>query len=183
MNSDGNKDLRVLVHAPVGRDGQLITEVLMRAGLVADSCVTLECAAAELASGAGALLVADDTLRRSGVESIAAWTRRQPPWSDLPIIIMTTGGDSDQTSLYRLRLIEPLGNVTLIERPIRKVTLVSAIRTALRARQRQYQLRDHLLELERSEARLREAVEQAPIPIMIHTEDGAVLYLSRGWTF
>ena len=49
-----------------------------------------------------------------------------------------------------------LGNVTVLERPTRVAALVSAVRAALRARQRQYQIRDHLAERERAEA-LREA--------------------------
>ena len=50
-----------------------------------------------------------------------------------------------------------LGNVTLLERPTRVAALVSAVRTALRARQRQYQIREHLAERERTGGALREA--------------------------
>ena len=43
--------------------------------------------------------------------------------------------------------IEPvlgaLGNVSLIERPVRIPTMLSVVRAALRARERQYQARDH----------------------------------------
>jgi PAS domain S-box-containing protein len=182
MTPDGNSDLRVLVHAPVGRDAPMIAEVLRREQIAAEPCPTLEGVASELGNGAGALVIADDALNRSAVERIAAWAGQQEPWSDLPILVLTTGGNPDQTSLYRLRLIEPLGNVTLIERPVRKVTLISSVRTALRARQRQYEIRNHLQELARSESRLRAAIQEAPIPIMIHAGDGEVLSLSRAWT-
>lgn len=37
-------------------------------------------------------------------------------------------------------------------------------------------------ELRESEARFRRAILDAPVPIMIHSEDGAVLLLSRQWT-
>ena len=47
-----------------------------------------------------------------------------------------------------------LGNVTLLERPVRMATLVSAVRTALRARDRQYQIREHLAERARAEESL-----------------------------
>ena len=43
----------------------------------------------------------------------------------------------------------------LLERPLRSATLVSAMRSALVARARQYQVRDHLRERERTEERLR----------------------------
>ena len=48
-----------------------------------------------------------------------------------------------------------LGNVTLLERPVRLATLLSAVRTALRARERQYQIREHLAERARAEESLR----------------------------
>ena len=53
--------------------------------------------------------------------------------------------------------MQTLGNVTLLERPVRVATLLTAIRTALRARQRQYQIREHLLERSRTEVALRDA--------------------------
>src|SRR5688572_11204739 len=117
MIPSAENDFRVIIHAPVGRDAQMISDVLGGAGIAAERCPTLDAVAGELTGGAGALLVADDALNRSAVDKIAAWASRQPPWSDLPIIVLTTGGDPDQRSHYRLRLIEPLGNVTLIERP------------------------------------------------------------------
>src|SRR5690606_24699142 len=45
------------------------------------------------------------------------------------------------------------GNVTLLERPVRIATLASAVRTALRARNRQYQIRTHLAEREQADER------------------------------
>ena len=47
------------------------------------------------------------------------------------------------------------GNVTLLERPVRGATLLSAVRTAIRARERQYQIRGHLEERARAEESLR----------------------------
>jgi hypothetical protein len=35
-------------------------------------------------------------------------------------------------------------NVTLLERPVRRITLVKAVQMALRGRRRQYEVRDHL---------------------------------------
>ncbi|MBI1734297.1 MAG: response regulator [Candidatus Rokubacteria bacterium] len=51
-----------------------------------------------------------------------------------------------------LKIIEAMGNVTLLERPVRVVTLLSAVHSALRARRRQYEVRDHLEERKRAEA-------------------------------
>jgi light-regulated signal transduction histidine kinase (bacteriophytochrome) len=70
---------------------------------------------------------------------------------------MTAGGAATGASRHRLRLIEPLANVTLLERPLRPETLLSGIRAALRARSRQYQLRDLLSELADNNGALKQA--------------------------
>ncbi|MBX9626402.1 MAG: HAMP domain-containing histidine kinase, partial [Gemmataceae bacterium] len=54
------------------------------------------------------------------------------------------------------RAMDRLGNVTVLERPTRVAALVSAARAALRARDRQYQIRDHLADKERAAEVLRE---------------------------
>jgi signal transduction histidine kinase len=50
-----------------------------------------------------------------------------------------------------------VGNVTLLERPLRAATMVSAVRSALSARRRQYEIRDHLHQRELAEQALRKA--------------------------
>ena len=80
--------------------------------------------------------------------------RRQPAWSDFPIVVLTEEGASSEMAL---RTLETLGNVTLLERPVRVPALVSAVRSALHARRRQHQIRDYLAESERTAASLREA--------------------------
>src|SRR3954454_783702 len=114
----------VLVHAPFGKDGEVITRVLERAGIEARCCATLEQLYPAVDECPGAILVAEEALTKRSVEKFASWLNGQPPWSDLPVIVMTTGGEPDETSLYRLQLMTPLGNVSLIERPFRKITLL-----------------------------------------------------------
>ena len=63
------------------------------------------------------------------------------------------GADSE----LALRTLETLGNVTLLERPVRVPALVSAVRASLRARRRQYQIRDQIAEMRRIADALREA--------------------------
>lgn len=43
---------------------------------------------------------------------------------------------------------------TILEGPMRVATMISAVQSALRARDREYQIREHLAEHERSEAKL-----------------------------
>jgi signal transduction histidine kinase len=138
----------VLVHAPYGRDAAMIAQVLHRAGICVRIRESVEALCAALDDGVGAALVSDHELTREKVELLAAALRQQPAWSDLPLIVTTSGGEATAASRRRLELLEPLGNVALLERPLRSATLISAVLAALRARHRQYQLRDSYIERE-----------------------------------
>jgi len=143
-------DTRVLVLTPTPKDFELLSGIFARHFIEGWSCPSLENACAELSIGAGALLVAEEAL----VNDIALthWLHRQPPWSDLPILVLVRPGtDSTEMAAATRRL----GNVTILERPTRVAALVSAVQSALRARDRQYQIRDHLIEQQRSAAQLR----------------------------
>lgn len=157
MSDDGRSaSEHVLVHAPFGRDGPLIREVLSRAGIEVRVCRTLSELEAHILEGAGAAIIGDEALRSNAILSLSERLRNQPSWSDFPLLIMTSGGEETQGSL-RLKLLEPLGNVSLLERPLRKATLISSVRSALRARQRQYQIRDYIYQREQDEQVIRES--------------------------
>ena len=84
----------------------------------------------------------------------------QPPWSDFPFVILTTRRDDPRRRRHTLGLIDKLRNVTLQERPIQTVTLVSAVQAALRARLRQYEAAKYLAEREQAASRLEELVRE-----------------------
>ncbi len=164
MTAAPTPDDRVLVLAPTGRDAALTRDLLGRAGVAAVCCPDLEAVCAGLAAGAGAVLLAEEAAAPGRTGCLTDWLAAQPPWSDLPVLLLArSGADSPAVA----RAIETLGNVTVLERPTRVATLVTAVRTALRARRRQYQAREHLADRERAadevratERRFRELVEQ-----------------------
>lgn len=146
--SDGRQEV-VLVHAPFGRDAEIICQVLGRGEIVGQICGTVEELCANLGDETGAALVSDEALTKSSVVALASVVGSQPTWSDFPLIVTTSGGEVTSLTQHRLSMITPLGNVSLLERPLRTATLISAVRTALRARRRQHQLRDNFAERER----------------------------------
>ncbi len=141
---------RVLIFAPTGRDGALTRDLLERSGFAASTCASVEDLAARIGEGAGAVLLAEETLVPAAVGKLAETLATQPAWSDLPIVIFTGAGATIQSRRPTLEMLAPLGNVTLLDRPVRIATLLSAIRSALRARRRQYAARDVMLEQERA---------------------------------
>src|SRR4051812_18719562 len=154
---------RVIVLAPFGRDAALARSVLERAGLACATCPEVGDLPRCLDEGAGVAVVAEEALTRGDTAPLAVWLETQSPWSDLPFVILPNGGESHQRSLQVPRLAELLRNVTLLERPLQSVTLVSAVKSGLRARRRQYEVRDYLVERERIAdelSRLNQTLEQ-----------------------
>jgi signal transduction histidine kinase/CheY-like chemotaxis protein len=145
---------RVLVLAPTARDAGLCRSILAEAGVAATTCPDVAAICRELEVGAGAAVLTEEALWPEGFASLGDFLARQPAWSDFPFIVLTRGGTASDVAL---RTLELLGNVTLLERPVGVPVLVSSVRTALRARRRQYQIRDHLAEARR----LTESLQQA----------------------
>ena len=152
--SSGERDLRVLILAPTAKDAEITAQLLRGAGIETESCMDLEELVEAASEGVAAVLVPEECVSGALKAPLALMLARQPPWSDLPILILTRpGADSPEaTEAWRT-----LGNVTLIERPTRVSTLLSAAQTAVRARARQYQIRGHLTERLRNEQALRAA--------------------------
>jgi signal transduction histidine kinase/ActR/RegA family two-component response regulator len=158
--SDASLGHRVLVLAPTGRDSRAACALLEQAGLACRFCSGIDDLHRELHAGAGAVLIAEEAFAGANAEGLFAWVDRQPPWSDFPFIVLTTHRDSRHVQHYTLQLISKLRNVTLLERPLQTVTLISATQAALRARLRQYEAAKYLAEREQAASRLEELVDQ-----------------------
>ena len=147
-------DLRFLLMAPTQRDGDITSDLLNGAGIDTQLFSSLDALVQALNDGAAAVMIAEEHLNGALKGPLSAWLARQPPWSDLPVLILTRPGADSPESAEAWRT---LGNVTLLERPTRVTTLLSAAQTAIRARARQYQIRGHLAERQKTEQQLRTA--------------------------
>jgi signal transduction histidine kinase/CheY-like chemotaxis protein len=151
---------RVLVLAPIGRDAQAAAQHLAECKLTSVVCDNLEDLLVKLGEGAALALVTEEAFLSRGTDALEEWVANQPPWSDFPFIVLTSRADSAAAQAYRRRLLESLGNVSLLERPLNAITLMSAIGSALRARRRQYEVQDHLLDRETFAAQLEDQVRE-----------------------
>ncbi len=138
----------VLVVAPLGKDAVLAAEILREAQISASVCADLTEAAQSFGETTAALLIAEEALVPAKLPTLLASLQRQPPWSDVPVIVLTSSGGGDRMSHYAVDLFGPTGNVTLLERPLRGVTLISTVKMALRARRRQHEVRELIRERE-----------------------------------
>jgi len=158
MERNNSKE-RVLIVAPVGRDAHAMAELLARQGFEAHISASLQKCAAHIKLGAGALVLTEEALELGDSSELFNALAAQPPWSELPLIILTSGGESRLARLLELAA-EAAGSVTLLERPIGSITLIRSLQVALNSRRRQYQVRDFLEEQRRAERKLREAHDQ-----------------------
>jgi signal transduction histidine kinase len=140
------QDERILFVAPTGADARNLELVLGRAGLAGSACPNIAAVALELEHGCGAILLTEEALAHTGQRDLSAALDGQPPWSDLPIVLIVSGGDSATAFTEAARLVGQRTNLTLVERPLRSVTLLSTLRAALRARRRQYEVKNLLRE-------------------------------------
>ncbi|MBK3436985.1 ATP-binding protein [Pseudomonas sp. MF7448] len=148
---------RAIILAPLGRDSTLALMMLNEAGFSGIATPNLSSLCDELEQGAGLLIIAAEALHGVGLEPLLEYLQQQPAWSDLPIVLLTHHGGTEQNASSHLSA--RLGNITLLERPFHPVTLISLVTTALRGRRRQYEARDRLIDLSQSELRLQSTLE------------------------
>ena len=184
------ESLPVALLTPTGKDGVIAERVLKSAGFIPRLCPDMT-AACELLGREeiGVFVLAEEALGGEARQKLFHALESQPSWSDVPVIVLTGEDELSGTLPKALSGLAVMGNVTLLERPVRVATLTTVIRSGLRARQRQLDVRDHLAQrteaeqsLRESETRLRSAVQAAPYPLMLHAEDGEILQLSQAWT-
>ena len=136
-------EVRGLVLAPTGRDADMTCDALAGAGVIASACANMREACAAISEGAAALLVAEEALDDESLRALRVTLDAQEPWSDLPIVLLAGSAVFDSSDRAG-RLLAPLRNVMVLERPVRVAVLVTAMQVALRARERQYELRGYL---------------------------------------
>lgn len=130
---------RIVICAPTGQDAALTARVFRSVNIGNIVCRDTGELLEQLPRGAGALLLAEEVISGLAMRPLAEYVASQPTWSDIPILLLTRSGAD---SLDVRRAVDRLGNVTLMERPVRTIALISAARSAIRARERQYQVRD-----------------------------------------
>jgi PAS domain S-box-containing protein len=162
----------VLMLVPNGDEASRCAAVMRAAGLAYLECRDMPDLRIRLSEGAGALLLTDDVLVGGALELLTSTIEGQPSWSDVPIVLLSGPSDAGPGA----DLLDRLGNVVALDRPVRVTTLVSALRTAVRSRRRQYELRDQL----RTRALYATIVESSEDAMLTKSADGTILSWNPG---
>jgi signal transduction histidine kinase len=150
-----HKNERVIIIAPVGQDAAAMATLLDTQGFETQICNGSAEYSRQMIHSAGALLLTEEALESAQGSLLLDLLKAQPPWSELPLIILTSGGESRRAGLLDLAAAAA-GSVTLLERPVSTLTLMRSVQVALRSRRRQYQVRDLVSQL----ANLNQTLEQ-----------------------
>ncbi|VWX47287.1 PAS domain S-box protein [Novosphingobium sp. 9U] len=173
---------RVLILAPRGRDAATAAALLARNAIASRICSDQADLVDRMSEGAGAVLLTEEALAGSEPAAIAAWVAGQATWSDIPFVVLANGSRSPRTVAATQRLAE-LGNVVLLERPLHAEAMLGAVRSSLKARARQYQVRDaaalsaaqnRILELAVSEAPLQSTLEALVLEVEELSQSGVI---------
>ena len=143
----------VLLLALRGRDAAVIGQILGSDGIECTACASVRALAEALSDEAGAVVVTEELLEDVRGSGVLEWLERQPPWSDFPVILLATKR-AGRRSHSDAEVLEKLGNVVVLERPVNGETLSRAVESALRGRRRQWDARRRLVELVEAEQRL-----------------------------
>lgn len=178
---------RILILAPTRNDAQLTSAFLAQSGMDAKTCKEMPELCDEIGSGCGCIFIAEEALGNESIHLLAATLSKQASWSDVPIAVISSA-DPRRTRFEKLEALDPGGNVTILERPFRPETLIRNAEVALRARERQYQVRDLLAEsrkredrLRASEERFRKMSDSAPVMIWLSSLDGNRYWFNKAW--
>ena len=129
---------RVLILAPRGRDAAIAAELLGRSAIDTEICAEQSDLLRALGDGAGAVILTEEALAMPGASALSDWVAKQSSWSDIPFVVLANGSRAPRTMLATNRLAV-LGNVVLLERPLHADAMLGAVRSALKARARQYE--------------------------------------------
>jgi signal transduction histidine kinase len=167
--TDVGVEEQIALIAPTGQDISNLASVLRMGGLHPAPCRTLGELAESVDRGCGAVALTEEALDPRQLPLLLGALDRQPTWSDLPILLIT-GGRGDEARAT-VGLLSERANVSLIERPLRRVTIVAAVKSAMRARRRQYEVRDLIAERAVLLGSLEERVKQRTAELRLMIEE------------
>jgi signal transduction histidine kinase len=137
----------VVVLAPWARDAAVVSGILRDAQLKSTVAADIAHLVLHMRSDVGAVLVTEEALTRAGLQGLVTALAEQSAWSDLPVLLLLADDNGDRGLAFskQLAALTSARNVTVLQRPVPAITLVSLVQAALHARRRQYQVRDLIM--------------------------------------
>ena len=176
MHKAASTSLRVLVSAPYGSDAESVARLLQNEGHAVQICPTLDDVAKAIDEQTGVALVTEEALL-ANLEPLRLALDAQPAWSDVPFVLLAgrQAGRFASSESVRRRLPDNALSVILLERPVSGESLVSAVASGIRARQKQLLIRDQFAAIDAERSRLNTLLENLPVGVAFVNADGSTL--------
>ncbi len=173
---------RILICTPLGRDAQSVAPLLEQAGHETSICASLEALVEHLDECTGAVLLTQEALADE-MTTLEQALEQQPAWSDIPFVLLIAASSirSGRAEASRLKFLQLAINSVVLERPIGKASLLSAVGSAVRLRKKQFELRDRLVELRESDARFKTIANTIDPMVWTTLPDGHHDYYNQRW--
>lgn len=143
--------MTVPILLPTGRDAELVGRVIAEERIDICICASMHELLGHIGSECGPFIVGDEAFSSGDCHGLIEALDGQADWSELPGLVLI-GGRSGKRYPARLAARR---EIILIQRPIKKAFFTNIFRTAVEARRRQYQVRDLLEALVRTNEELR----------------------------
>src|SRR5690242_2465181 len=113
MNLENQGDV-VLVMAPIGADAANVRNVLQAAGMRPIVCATDASIRQAMREDCGAILLTEEALTPELSKILSGLFDAQPPWSDIPVVLIASVGFPNSGALAAARLRGSRRTVTLL---------------------------------------------------------------------
>ncbi|MEA5124353.1 PAS domain-containing protein [Xanthomonas floridensis] len=160
-----------IVHiiAPFGRDADSIASIVGERGLTRRVYGALTALAGDLLDSSGVVVLTEEAVG-GNLQELQQILQCQAAWSDIPFVLLRAPRGTHRGR--HANLPAEMTNVIELERPLSSASLLSAVSTALRSRQKQFVIRDQMAQLAESraalalsEAELRRVTDALPVLI------------------
>jgi len=141
--SDGSLDW-VLALAPYRRDADYLETLLVQHGLAVRRAAGLDELAQRLEESPGLIVATHEALSPEVLQVIRAHLLSQPDWSEMPIVILLDRAAPQARIRAELSKSWPGSRQIYYQRPVATLDLVSGVQSAMLARLRQRDVRDHI---------------------------------------
>ena len=138
--------------APAGRNQAVISQILSECGFECESVAPDKLVDGLCKGRFATAVLTEEALHSLPFTELQIALAAQEAWSDFPFIVLISKGEPAPATAA---LIRGLGNVSQVERPMRRATLCGAVQSALRARHRQRDARYFISALADAEHQLR----------------------------
>ncbi|MEE7545696.1 PAS domain-containing protein [Xanthomonas sp. Kuri4-1] len=179
MPLQDDRQPQVLIAAPYGRDAESLAAVVSERGHAIRICASLGEVAERLDESVGAVVLTEEAFLGGEAQRLGDVLRAQETWSDVPFVLLRAARSKLRTRPQAISL--EIGNLIELERPVGAASLLSAVVIALRAREKQFVIRDQMERLAESQSSLASSEAELrlvadSLPVLIAFVDAGLIY-------